>query len=40
MILGKIINYNKHPLDDPNYVNLCKKEIVDKFNISFKKFLN
>ena len=37
--LGKIINYNKHPLDDPNYVNLCKKEIVENSILVLKNFL-
>ena len=38
--LRKIINYNNHPLDDPKYVSLCKKQIVDNSILVLKNFLN
>ena len=37
--LKKIINYNNHPLDDPKYVSLCKKQIVDNSILVLKNFL-
>ena len=37
--LRKIINYNKHPLDNPNYVYLCKKEILENSILVLKNFL-
>ena len=37
--LRKIINYNNHPLDDPKYVSLCKKQIVDNSILVLKNFL-
>ncbi len=37
--LSKSINLKSHPLDDPNYINLCKKKITQNSILILKKFL-
>ncbi len=36
---NEIINFNKHPLDNSNYVNLCKNKIIEKSILVLKNFL-
>ena len=37
--LSKSINLKSHPLDDPNYINLCKKKITQNSILILKNFL-
>ena len=37
--ISEIINYNEHPLDNSNYINLCKKEIRNKSILVLNNFL-
>ncbi len=37
--LRDIINYNKHPLDNYSYIDLCRKEIVDKSLLVLNNFI-
>ena len=37
--ISEIINYNEHPLDNSNYINLCKKEIKNKSILVLHNFL-
>ncbi len=37
--IKKIINYNKHPIDNPKYVILCKNEIEKNSILVLKNFL-
>jgi len=36
---NEIINFNKHPLDNSDYVNLCKNKIIEKSILVLKNFL-
>jgi len=38
-VLSNIINYNDHPLNDPKYIKLCKKEIINNSILVLKNFL-
>ena len=37
--ISEIINYNEHPLDNSNYINICKKEITNKSILVLHNFL-
>ena len=37
--IKKIINYKKHPIDNPKYVILCKNEIEKNSILVLKNFL-
>ena len=37
--LSEIINYKEHPLDNSDYINFCKDEIVDKSILVLNNFL-
>ena len=37
--ISEIVNYNEHPLDNSNYINLCKKEIKNKSILVLHNFL-
>ena len=38
--IKEIINYSEHPLDNSDYINLCKKKISDKSILVLNNFLN